>query len=115
MTNRVLVPCIAVCILIMSQTRTVAEDGARGIEKRTSGTRAESPIYLSANNMSIATGQPSLVNMSSGSTHIPVWSLSGGTTGQSVAGLVSGLPSECEAVKVEIVVTTTDASTSPGL
>lgn len=71
------------------------------------------PITLSANQMSIATGQPSLVLMSSGSMHIPVWSLSGGTVGQSVAGLVSGLPGGCAAVKVEIVVTTTDAATSP--
>jgi len=38
-------------------------------------------IGLNANQMSIATGQPSLVLMSSGSTHIPVWSLSGGTVG----------------------------------
>ena len=109
MTNRILVPCVAVCILAMSQTRTVGEDGAREI----SGTWADSPIYMSANNMSIASGQPSLVNMSSGSTHIPVWSLSGGTVGQSVAGLVTGLPSGCDAVKVEIVVTTTDGATSP--
>ncbi len=113
MTDRILVPCVAVCILSLPQTRTVAEDGARGIEERTSGRWAESPICLSANNMAIATGQPSLVNMSSGSTHIPVWSLSGGTVGQSVAGLVSGLPSWCAAVKVEIVVTTTDEATSP--
>lgn len=70
------------------------------------------PIGLSANQMSIATGQPSLVLMSHGSTHIPVWSLSGGTAGQSVAGLVTGLPGECAAVKIEIVVTTTDAATS---
>lgn len=48
--------------------------------------------------------------MSSGSTHIPVWSLSGGTVGQSVAGLVT-LPSGCAAVRVEIVVTTSDAAT----
>jgi len=39
------------------------------------------PIGLNANQMSIATGQPSLVLMSSGSTHVPVWSLSGGTVG----------------------------------
>lgn len=63
--------------------------------------------------MSIATGRPSLVLMSRGSTHIPVWSLSGSTVGQSVAGLVTGIPSGCDAVKVEIVVTTTDAATSP--
>ena len=75
---------------------------------------AEAPsIGLNANQMSIATGQPSLVLMSSGSTHIPVWSLSGGTVGQSVAGVVTGLPSDCAAVKVEIVVTTTDETTSP--
>lgn len=73
----------------------------------------DSVIGLTANSMSIATGQPSLVLMSNGSMQIPVWSLSGGTVGQSVAGLVSGLPSECAAVKVEIVVTTTDAATSP--
>ncbi len=113
MTNRILVLCVAVCILAMSQTRTVAEDGAKGIEKRISGTCAGAPIWLSANNMSIATGQPSLVNMSNGSTHIPVWSLSGGTVGQSVAGLVAGLPKWCAAVRVEIVVTTTDEATSP--
>lgn len=70
-------------------------------------------IGLNANQMSIATGQPSLVLMSSGSTHIPVWSLSGGTVGQSVAGVVSGIPSDCAAVKFEIVVTTTDETTSP--
>lgn len=74
-----------------------------------------SPVCLTATNLSIATGQPSLVLMSSGSTQIPVWSLSGGTVGQSVAGLVSGLPSECAAVKVEIVVTTADAATNPTL
>src|SRR5579862_1538799 len=90
----------------------VVEDGARGVEKRIPGRWEESPIYLTANNMSIATGQPSLVLMSSGSTHIPVWSFSGSTSGQSVTGLVTGLPSGCAAVKVEIVVTTTDAATS---
>ena len=73
----------------------------------------ESPLYLTANDLSIATGKPSLVLMSSGSTHLPVWSLSGGTTGQSVAGIVNGLPGECVAVRIEIVVTTTDETTSP--
>ncbi len=95
------------------EKQAVLEDGARGGEEPVSGRRAESPLYLSANNMSIATGQPSLVNMSSDSTHIPVWSFSGSTPGQSVAGFVTGLPSGCAAVKVEIIVTTSDASTSP--
>jgi len=71
-----------------------------------------SPIGLSAKQMSIATGQPSLVLMSKGSTHIPVWSLSGGTAGQSVAGLVTGLPADCAAVKIEIVVITNEETTS---
>lgn len=73
----------------------------------------DSPIFLNANQLSIATGKPSLVLMSSGSTHIPVWSLSGGTEGQSVCGVVSGLPRDCGGVRVEITVTTTDAETSP--
>jgi len=77
--------------------------------------REANSIGLSAHDLSIATGQPSLVLMSSGSVQIPVWSLSGGTVGQSVAGLVTGLPGWCAAVKVEIVVTTADAATSPDL
>jgi hypothetical protein len=93
------------------KTPAVVEDGARGVEKRIPS--RWSPIGLSANNMSITTGKPSLVLMSSGATHIPVWSFSGSTAGQSVAGLVTGLPSGCAAVKVEIVVTTTDAAKSP--
>lgn len=72
----------------------------------------QSPIYLSANELSIATGKPSLVRFSSVSTHIPVWSLSGGTVGQSVSG-VTGLPHNCAAVRVEIVVTSRDSQTSP--
>ena len=71
------------------------------------------PIHLTANDLSIATGQPSLVSMSSGSTHVPVWSLSGGTVGQSVAGIADGLPAGCAAVKVEIVVTSDDPETRP--
>lgn len=82
-------------------------------ESATSSNVGEMPVVLTANDLSIATGQPSLVLMSEGSVHVPVWSLSGGTVGQSVAGLVGGLPTGCEAVKIEIVVTTSDATTSP--
>lgn len=71
------------------------------------------PQFLTANDLSIATGQPSLVVMSSGSTHIPVWSLSGGTPGQSVSGLVPGFSKAFSAVKVEIIVTSNDKATSP--
>ncbi len=70
------------------------------------------PICLDANALSITTGQPSRVLMSNGSTHLPVWSLSGGTVGQSVGGLIGSLPDDCAAVKIEIVVTTEDAATS---
>lgn len=90
---------------------TITGFGADDSVKSRGGSRW-APIGLNANQMSIATGQPSLVLMSHSSTHIPVWSLSGGTAGQSVAGLVTGLPGDCAAVKIEIVVTTTDAVTS---
>ena len=70
------------------------------------------PIYLTAADLTIAGGEPSRVTMSSGSVHIPVWSLSGGSVGQSVAGLVGGLPKECTGVKVDIVVTTADERTN---
>lgn len=89
------------------------EAGARGVETRMPGQREEAPLCLTAQDLSIATGHPALVLMASGSMQIPVWSFSGFTPGQSVAGLVGGLPSGCAAVKVEIVVTTTDAATSP--
>jgi hypothetical protein len=68
----------------------------------------DAPVYLSANAMSIATGQPSLVMMSNGSTHVPVWSLSGNTVGQSVAGVVPAFSDNCGGVKVEIVVISTN-------
>ncbi len=85
----------------------------RNVERQSDGQACGTPIYLSAYNMSIATGKPSLVNMAKNSTYIPVWSLSGITKGQSVAGLVAGFPRNCSAVKVEIIVTTTDKTTSP--
>ena len=122
MKLHILIPMLALFVIVngcLNTSDTQAKHPAQtsvtapGGEKRMSGRWAEAPICLSANNMSIATGQPSLVLMSSGFTHIPVWSLSGGTVGQSVAGLVTGLPSGCAAVKVEIVVTTADAATSP--
>lgn len=73
------------------------------------------PVCLTAQNLSIATGTPSLVLMTNGSVQIPVWSLSGGTSGQSVAGLVGGLPRGCSAVKVEIVVTNTETPPAANL
>lgn len=105
--SRVSLLSLSLALLAPVPTGLHADDSAKS-----SGTWA--PIWLAANNLSIATGQPSLVNMSNGSTHIPVWSLSGGTPGQSVAGMV-GLPGACAAVKVEIVVTTTETETSPTL
>ncbi len=120
MKRQNLAPLLALFVVV-NGCRSASDTPARGstqasepgVEKRMSGRWADSPTCLSANSLTIATGQPSLVLMSSGATHIPVWSLSGGTVGQSVAGLVTGLPSGCAAVKVEIAVTTTDAATSP--
>ena len=120
--TQILIPLLALFVIVngcRSTSDTQAKNPAQtsatapGIETRISGPWAGSPICLGAHNLSIATGQPSLVLMSSGDTHIPVWSFSGNTVGQSVAGLVTGLPGGCAAVKVEIVVTTTDAATSP--
>ncbi|MCB1227971.1 MAG: exo-alpha-sialidase, partial [Verrucomicrobiales bacterium] len=71
------------------------------------------PLCLNASQFSISTGQPSLQLMASSSVQIPIWSLSGGTVGQSIAAVCGGLPRSCEAVKVQIVVTSTDATTSP--
>ncbi len=104
---------IVIAILALITIGVVYDDGARGAEKQIPDRREGIPLYLAANHLSIATGQPSLVLMSSGSTHIPVWSLSGITPGQSVSGVMTGLPSWCVAVKVEIVVTTTEATMSP--
>ncbi len=70
-------------------------------------------LTLTAEQLTIATGKPSLVVMTDGATHLPVWSLSGGTEGQSVAGLVN-LPTDCSAVRIEIVVTTNEPSTEAG-
>jgi len=122
MKRQILIPMLALIGVVngcRSTSETQVKDPARtlvtasGVEPGFSCRREWNPICLSANDLSVATGHPSLVPMSSGSIHIPVWSLSGGTVGQSVAGLVTGLPSGCEAVKVEIVVTTTDPETSP--
>lgn len=104
---------VSLCCLAGDTSAQAPEAKHNASEKFDDCSDAGRPVFLTANDMSIATGQPSLVNMSHGSTHIPVWSLSGGTTGQSVAGIVNGLPQGCIAVRVEIVVTTTDPSTSP--
>jgi hypothetical protein len=103
-TMRILLPCVA--LLVSTVTSFGADLPADSPEKST-------PVFLAANQMSIATGQPSLVLMSNGSTHIPVWSLSGGTAGQSVVGVVA-LPGGCAAVQVEIVVTTSETPANPG-
>ncbi|MES2738880.1 MAG: sialidase family protein [Verrucomicrobiota bacterium] len=99
---------LSIALLASALTSFGASDPARPAEEK----REKTSLCLTANDLSIATGQPSLVLMSNGSMHVPVWSLSGGTVGQSVAGLVGSLPSGCTAVKVEIVVTTSDAATS---
>ena len=70
------------------------------------------PRILTANDLSIATGKPSLVKMSNGTTNVPVWSLSGGTVGQSVSGTIPGFPEGYSGVKVEISITTEDKQTS---
>ena len=68
------------------------------------------PIHLSATDFVRATGNPSLVTWAKGSVHVPVWSLSGRTEGQSIAALTPPLPADCTAVRVAIQVVNEDAS-----
>jgi hypothetical protein len=76
------------------------------------GVAEKAAVFVTANGMSIGTGTPSLVVMSKGSVHVPVWSMSGGTVGQSIVGVATGLPVAWKAVKVELVVTTSEAESS---
>ena len=69
-----------------------------------------SSIHLSAADFVRATGNPSLVTWAKGSIHVPVWSLSGRTVGQSVVALTPALPSDCTAVRVEIQVVNENSS-----
>ena len=71
---------------------------------------AGAPIHLPATDFVRATGNPSLVTWAKGSTHVPVWSLSGQQAGQSVAALTPPLPADCTAVRVEIQVVNEDAA-----
>ena len=64
------------------------------------------PIFLTAADMVLATEHPSLVTMSNGSASISVWSMSGGSPGQSITGLIPKLPPDCRAVRVELLLTT---------
>jgi hypothetical protein len=71
------------------------------------------PIFVPAAGLQIATGTPSLLVASSGSIFIPGWSMSGNTSGQSLATMVTGLPPQCSGVKVELL--TTNSGTTAGL
>ena len=71
-----------------------------------------SPICLTATDFVRATGTPSLVTWAKGSVHVPVWSLSGGTVGQSIAALTPPLPADCTAVRVAIQVVNEDPTTT---
>jgi len=73
------------------------------------------PICMTVNDFTLATGNPSIQLMSNGATHLPIWSLSGKTPGQSIAGIIPDLPQNCAAVKIEILMTTNEkAETEPG-
>lgn len=68
------------------------------------------PIYLAANDFSLATGNPSLQTWRKGEAAVPVWSLSGGQAGQSVAAVTPPLPPACRGVKIELLVLNNEAS-----
>ena len=73
---------------------------------------AFAPIDLKATDFILATGNPSLVPWQQGSCYVPVWSLSGGTVGQSVSAVTPPLPKGCAGVRVELLVASQDATTS---
>ena len=52
---------------------------------------AAESIFLPAGAFQLATGNPSLVSWQKGAVSLPVWSLSGGTVGQSVAAVTFDL------------------------
>ena len=71
--------------------QAVVEDGTRGVEKPISS--RWSPIGLTRTICRSRRASLLSCSCASGSTHILAWSFSGATAGQSVAGLVTGLPS----------------------
>lgn len=76
---------------------------------------AYAPIDLKATDFILATGNPSLVPWAQGSYYVPVWSLSGGTVGQSVSATTPPLPKGCAGVRVELLVANQEAPSSSGL
>lgn len=67
-------------------------------------------IQLKATDFGLATGNPSLVMWKKGATYVPVWSLSGGQVGQSVAAITPPLPADCAGVRVELLVLNEESS-----
>lgn len=61
-------------------------------------------LVLTAENFSASAGDPVQTTCTVGSRQYSAWSFSGVKTGQSVAGIVTGLPVDCRGVKVEIEV-----------
>lgn len=73
---------------------------------------AAESVFLPAGAFQLATGNPSLVSWQKGAVSLPVWSLSGGTVGQSVAAVTPPLPNDCKAVSVAIGIVTSDNTTA---
>ncbi|MGN0852276.1 MAG: sialidase family protein [Kiritimatiellia bacterium] len=76
----------------------------------TLGAPAFEPIVLPAADFARATGTPTLQMWSQGAAVVPVWSLSGRQTDQSVAATTAPLPADCRGVKIEILVVNNEAS-----
>jgi len=68
------------------------------------------PIVLQAKDFLLATGNPSLQMWHNGDAIVPVWSLSGGQSGQSVVATTPALPVGCRGVKVELLVVNNEPS-----
>ena len=70
-----------------------------------------SPIFLSSAALQIATGAPSMLTVVNDSIYIPGWSVSGSTAGQSLGGVVTGLPNQCHGVKIELLTSSSNNAT----
>jgi len=73
---------------------------------------AYEPIVLSAADFVLATGNPTLQPWRDGSAVIPVWSLSGMQTGQSVSAVTPPLPMSCAGVRIEALIVTNEKCTN---
>ena len=96
----------------MADFKTAKEKNSKMSTENASET---APLRLTADELSIATGNPEKRTAVIDSRAVPVWTFSGKDADQSVAGTISRLPADCRGVKVEIVVAAAGGAEKYGL